>query len=55
VRAPRANWCPGSTTPPFVIEHDLLAVAGSHKLDRSILKLAPGGKWAISLTYFAFE
>lgn len=55
VRAPRANWCPGSTTPPFVIENDVLAMAGSHTLERGILKLAPGGKWAISLTYFAFE
>lgn len=55
VRAPRANWCPGSTTPPFVLESDALAVAGTHELSRSIAALAPGGKWAVSLTYFAFE
>jgi hypothetical protein len=55
VRAPRANWCPGSTTPPFVLDGDALAVAGPHQLSRRIAALAPGGTWTISLTYFAFE
>ena len=55
VRAPRANWCPGSATPPFVIEHAALAQAGKHELLRSIPELEPGGKWTVSATYFAFE
>jgi hypothetical protein len=55
VRAPRANWCPGSTTPPFVIEGSALTAPGEHELTRSVLSLTPGGKWTISATYFAFE
>ena len=55
VRAPRANWCPGSMTPPFVIEAPALAVAGPHELLRRIPELAKGGLWTVSATYFAFE
>lgn len=55
VRAPRANWCPGSMTPPFVIEAPALAAAGEHELTRRIPELAKGGLWTISATYFAFE
>jgi len=54
-RAPRANWCPGSSTQPFVLEADALAAPGEHQLTRSILELAPGGTWYVSATYFAFE
>ena len=55
VRAPRANWCPGSMTPPFVIEAPALTVAGQHELLRRIPELAKGGLWTVSATYFAFE
>lgn len=55
VRAPRANWCPGSVTPPFVIEKAALTVAGRHELTRSIRGLREGGQWRVSATYFAFE
>ena len=55
VRAPRANWCPGSMTAPFVIESPALSVAGPHELTRSIQGLADGGKWQVSATYFGFE
>lgn len=55
VRAPRANWCPGSLTAPFVIEAPALTVAGEHELTRSIRELAKGGSWTVSATYFAFE
>ena len=54
-RAPRANWCPGNQTPPFVIEAAELQVAGEHELTRSIQELASGGLWTVSATYFAFE
>ena len=55
VRAPRANWCPGSMTPPFVIKAPALTAAGQHELTRSIPELATGGLWTVSATYFAFE
>jgi hypothetical protein len=55
VRAPRANWCPGSLTPPVVIEKPALTVAGAHELTRSIHGLREGGQWRVSATYFAFE
>jgi hypothetical protein len=54
-RAPRANWCPGSATAPFVLQAAALTTAGEHELTRSILGLAPGGSWYVSATYFAFE
>jgi hypothetical protein len=55
VRAPRANWCPGSMTAPFAIESPLLAEAGAHELTRTIQGLREGGQWRVSATYFAFE
>jgi hypothetical protein len=55
VRAPRANWCPGSMTQPFLFEAPALQVAGQHELLRRIPGLAKGGVWTISATYFAFE
>jgi hypothetical protein len=55
VRAPRANWCPGSLTAPFAIENPLLAQAGEHELTRRIQGLREGGQWRVSATYFAFE
>ena len=55
VRAPRANWCPGSMTGPLLIEDPRLLVAGGHEFSRSIQRLASGGKWLVSATYFAFE
>jgi hypothetical protein len=54
VRAPRANWCPGSLTPPFVIQADALAAAGPHTFDWSISRIEPGGSFRLSATYFAF-
>jgi hypothetical protein len=54
-RAPRANWCPGTLTAPFVIEAEELRAAGVHELTRSIHELASGGVWTVSATYFAFE
>jgi hypothetical protein len=54
-RAPRANWCPGNLTPPFVIEAAELQAAGEHELTRRIPELASGGLWTVSATYFAFE
>jgi len=55
VRAPRANWCPGSASPPFRIGSTALTTPGKHELTRRIPALAPGGSWWVSATYFAFE
>lgn len=54
VNAPRANWCPGSITPPFVIEDARLSAPGAHAFDWTISRLEPGGSWRLSATYFAF-
>ncbi len=55
VRAPRANWCPGSATPPFALEAAVLSEPGEHHLTRVIRDLKPGGLWTVSATYFAYE
>jgi hypothetical protein len=55
VRAPRANWCPGSVTPPRVIESAELAVAGERELSLRIDQVEAGGLWLVSATYFAFK
>jgi hypothetical protein len=55
VRAPRANWCPGSVTPPEVLDDAALAAAGPHELSLGIDELAEGGNWLVSATFFAFK
>jgi hypothetical protein len=55
VRAPRANWCPGSVTPPRVVESGALAASGAHEFALAIDHVEPGGLWLVSATYFAFE
>ena len=55
VRASRANWCPGSVTPPVSIDDASLAVPGEHALGLKIDELADGGNWLVSATFFAFE
>jgi len=55
VRAPRANWCPGSMTAPYAWE-DLpaLAAPGAHTLSFQISGLGMGGFWLVSATYYAY-
>jgi hypothetical protein len=55
VRAPRANWCPGSVTPPFIFDNAELAEAGDHELSIAVNTIAEGGQWTTSALYFAFE
>lgn len=55
VRAPRANWCPGSVTWPRVVESAALSAPGEHELTLRIDQLEPGGLWLVSATAFAFE
>jgi hypothetical protein len=55
VVAPRANWCPGSLTEPFVFEPARLATPGPHTLDWTIgTQVVAGGSWRLSATYFAY-
>jgi hypothetical protein len=54
VRAPRANWCPGSETPPLVAEPAALGVPGLHQVTWHLSRIAGGGLWRTSLTYFAY-
>jgi len=55
VRSPRANWCPGSMTPPFRWD-DLpaLATPGPHTLSFQILDIVAGGNWSLSAIYTAY-
>ncbi|HTJ81904.1 MAG TPA: peptide-N-glycosidase F-related protein [Polyangiaceae bacterium] len=52
VKASRANWCPGSETPPIVL--DLQLGAGTHQFSWAIPELVDGGQWSVSATYFAY-
>lgn len=54
VRAPRANWCPGSVSPPFVMRSGLLNRTGNQQFSHRIPDFIEGGQWTISATYFAF-
>lgn len=52
VKAPRANWCPGTETPP--ITYDVPATPGAHSFQFAIPKMLDGGQWRVSATYFAY-
>jgi hypothetical protein len=54
VEASRANWCPGSETPPFLVDAPALSTPGAHDFSWTINEVAEGGTWRISATYFAF-
>lgn len=53
VQAPRANWCPGRVTPPFVLEGRL--APGRHTLRFEVgPNIAEGGTWLTSATALFF-
>jgi hypothetical protein len=55
VRASRANWCPGSMTPPWSwTDIPALAVAGPHTFSFQVSQIASGGFWLASAIYYAF-
>ncbi len=54
VEAERANWCPGSVTPPFDFERTEYSTAGQHSFGWTITPVADGGSWRVSATFFAF-
>jgi hypothetical protein len=53
VRAPRANWCPGSVTPAKVI--DLPLTPGAHQIGWSFSGFEMGGNWRISVVAIAYK
>jgi hypothetical protein len=54
VRAPRANWCPGSATPPFEFTADALNTPGAHTFRYRISRVAASGSWRTSAVVFAY-
>jgi hypothetical protein len=54
VQASRANWCPGSLTPPFQWESQAPASPGEHTFSWAIGTVAEGGVWRLSAHYLAF-
>ncbi|MCG3173915.1 MAG: hypothetical protein GMKNLPBB_02127 [Myxococcota bacterium] len=55
VRAPRANWCPGSVTPPIILEDAVLAAPGEQKFAFRVSRIAPGGSFRVSAVYIGHE
>lgn len=55
VRAPRANWCPGSVTPPHLIEDAALLTPGPHRFRYRISRVAASGLWRTSAVFIATE
>jgi hypothetical protein len=53
VMAPRANWCPGSMTPPELVQDGALATPGMHTFKYQIPNVAMGGTWRISAVLIA--
>jgi hypothetical protein len=54
VKAPRANWCPGSLTPPMTWDPPELKVTGPHSFRFQVEDIASGGSWRVSAALFAF-
>ncbi|MBK7579091.1 MAG: hypothetical protein IPI67_02700 [Myxococcales bacterium] len=54
VKASRANWCPGSLTPPLTWEPSALTSPGAHNFRWQVEDIASGGSWRVSATFFAF-
>ncbi|MBK06593.1 MAG: hypothetical protein CL920_23120 [Deltaproteobacteria bacterium] len=54
VRAPRANWCPGSYTPPFFLKNGVQNLAaGKHSFSYKIANVADKGSWKVSAIFYA--
>jgi hypothetical protein len=54
VDAPRANWCPGSQTPPKTYDADALHAAGHHTFAATVDGENAGGTWRVSATLYLF-
>jgi hypothetical protein len=54
VRAPRANWCPGSVTPALTFEPERFAAPGDHTLGITIDTIADKASWRVSAKVYAY-
>lgn len=54
VRAPRANWCPGSLTPPHVESPAAWRTPGEHTFRAVIDRVEPGGIWRMTAQVIAY-
>lgn len=54
VRANRANWCPGSVTPPLVFSTPAWRAEGAHTFGFDVDRIATGGTWQVSATVFVY-
>jgi hypothetical protein len=55
VRASRANWCPGSMTPPYSwLDLPGLAAPGPHTFSFQVSQILAGGSWMASAIYYAY-
>ncbi len=54
VRAPRANWCPGSITWPIKRSLPAFQSPGKHTFGYQIDKVAKGGSWRVSAVLIAY-
>lgn len=54
VRASRSNWCPGSVTPPALLDIPAFQAPGAHELGWVISDVADGGSWRISAMVLAY-
>jgi hypothetical protein len=55
VRAPRANWCPGTAVLPYAVQGVMALTPGEHEFRADVNAIAEGGQWMIGATYFAYE
>jgi hypothetical protein len=56
VRAPRANWCPGSMTAPQIWDAFAAFTApGPHTFSTEIANIGQGGSWLVSATYYGYS
>lgn len=54
VTASRANWCPGSETPPLAWTPDALSTPGPHTFRFGIDGIYQGGQWRVSAVAYAY-
>jgi hypothetical protein len=54
VTASRANWCPGSETPPLAWTPAALSTPGSHTFRFAIDNIYQGGQWRVSAVAYAY-
>jgi len=55
VNASRANWCPGSETPPLTWDQTVVAATpGQHSFSYQIDNVFMGGTWRVSATLYAY-